>query len=360
MTQYYPKEQLLFDLSSKTVIVTGGANSIGAETVRQYATNGANVVIADLPSCSVNAAILVGTLPKDIDVNLKGNMNVLRLACLANSHLGNDTLSPRLSPYVTETFYHGSSGTSETYIKWVRKSLSRLITADTKWAIEKNRDVIIEVTRWLRDHPYMEDLWWRRARALLDIGLPELAAADGYKGMMLIKAGFDYRSHLGEKARLNLGLVLLTFNITRDDPRFSEFKGDLRECIHDGLVVEQERLFYIMIESLILVRSPVDLILTYQEAVKLYPHNSIFARRLADSFAIFKDIDKLHMNFPWADRKQRLLYGLVPARNYPWMTPELGSVRTPEIINDTNSQLRRASDCLESDQHQYSPAPSSP
>lgn len=45
-----------YDFSNKVAFVTGGASGIGAETVRQFAANGAAVVIADLAS-SAGAAL---------------------------------------------------------------------------------------------------------------------------------------------------------------------------------------------------------------------------------------------------------------------------------------------------------------
>ncbi|KAJ9645985.1 hypothetical protein H2201_005530 [Coniosporium apollinis] len=49
------------DLRSKTVIVTGGANGIGAQAVREYYNRGANVVIADLPNVREAAETLISS-----------------------------------------------------------------------------------------------------------------------------------------------------------------------------------------------------------------------------------------------------------------------------------------------------------
>jgi hypothetical protein len=48
----------------KTVIVTGGANGIGAKTARTYYGYGCNIVVADLPSSSEAAIALITSLPE--------------------------------------------------------------------------------------------------------------------------------------------------------------------------------------------------------------------------------------------------------------------------------------------------------
>jgi NAD(P)-dependent dehydrogenase (short-subunit alcohol dehydrogenase family) len=48
--------------SPKTVIVTGGAGDIGAQTIRSYHSSGYNVVIADLPFAKDAAEKIVSSL----------------------------------------------------------------------------------------------------------------------------------------------------------------------------------------------------------------------------------------------------------------------------------------------------------
>ena len=55
----------LNNASNKTVIITGAANGIGAETARLFHKDGANVVVADLPSSRSAAEELISTLSQD-------------------------------------------------------------------------------------------------------------------------------------------------------------------------------------------------------------------------------------------------------------------------------------------------------
>lgn len=64
MTGIDRNETLLRTLSSATVVVTGGANGIGASTARLFHSYGAKVVIADLPSAQASALALISSLPE--------------------------------------------------------------------------------------------------------------------------------------------------------------------------------------------------------------------------------------------------------------------------------------------------------
>ena len=52
------------DGKPKTVIITGGANGIGAKTAGTYHDHGCNIVIADLPSSNEAANALISSLPE--------------------------------------------------------------------------------------------------------------------------------------------------------------------------------------------------------------------------------------------------------------------------------------------------------
>jgi NAD(P)-dependent dehydrogenase (short-subunit alcohol dehydrogenase family) len=55
--------RLLKQAAAKTVIITGGANGIGAATARLYNSHGANVVIADLSSSRRAGDALISSFP---------------------------------------------------------------------------------------------------------------------------------------------------------------------------------------------------------------------------------------------------------------------------------------------------------
>jgi NAD(P)-dependent dehydrogenase (short-subunit alcohol dehydrogenase family) len=62
MTSITLDSALLSALPGKTVIITGAANGIGAETARTFHRHGANVVIADLPMAQSAAEELISSL----------------------------------------------------------------------------------------------------------------------------------------------------------------------------------------------------------------------------------------------------------------------------------------------------------
>ena len=57
-------EALFKTLSDATVVITGGANGIGASTARLFFNYGAKVVVADLPSAHDSAISLISSLPE--------------------------------------------------------------------------------------------------------------------------------------------------------------------------------------------------------------------------------------------------------------------------------------------------------
>ena len=66
----------LSSAKGKTVIITGAANGIGATTAHLFHDNGANVVIADLPSCEAAAQELISTLSNDRAIFVPTNVLV--------------------------------------------------------------------------------------------------------------------------------------------------------------------------------------------------------------------------------------------------------------------------------------------
>jgi NAD(P)-dependent dehydrogenase (short-subunit alcohol dehydrogenase family) len=95
--------------SGKTVLVTGAASGIGAETVRRFATEGANVVIADInmPLAERVAGSIKGALAIEADVT---NRDAIRnMVTATTEHFGgvdvliNNALSCSETPFLEIT-----------------------------------------------------------------------------------------------------------------------------------------------------------------------------------------------------------------------------------------------------------------
>ncbi|KAH8434015.1 SDR family oxidoreductase [Aspergillus melleus] len=59
MQEYHLDASILTQVATKTVIITGAANGIGAATATLFNAHGANVVISDLESCRERAECLI-------------------------------------------------------------------------------------------------------------------------------------------------------------------------------------------------------------------------------------------------------------------------------------------------------------
>lgn len=62
MESIFPTNANLTELKGKTVIITGAAGGIGAETARNYHSHGANVVLADLERMRSSAEAVIASL----------------------------------------------------------------------------------------------------------------------------------------------------------------------------------------------------------------------------------------------------------------------------------------------------------
>jgi meso-butanediol dehydrogenase/(S,S)-butanediol dehydrogenase/diacetyl reductase len=95
--------------SGKTVLVTGAASGIGAETVRRFAAEGANVVIADInmPAAERVAAEIPGALVIEADVTDRDAIR--NMIAVATEHFGavdvliNNALSCSETPFLEIT-----------------------------------------------------------------------------------------------------------------------------------------------------------------------------------------------------------------------------------------------------------------
>ena len=82
----------LSNARNKTVIITGAANGIGAETARLFHRNGANVVIADLPSAQTAAQEVISSLSTERAIFVATNIlewkDMITLFAKAKEHFG--------------------------------------------------------------------------------------------------------------------------------------------------------------------------------------------------------------------------------------------------------------------------------
>ncbi|KAI9052399.1 hypothetical protein LZ554_003747 [Drepanopeziza brunnea f. sp. 'monogermtubi'] len=215
---------------------------------------------------------------------------------------------------------------------WDYERWSPSIKFDLLWTrpsredAEKYRAELITITTMIKLLPYMVRLWRTRSNVLMLLGFPELAAADAYKGMLLIKHAFDYESGPGEKARLCLSLELLRCSKEGDlhlEITTADTAEELKECIEQRLMLEREKLFEVMIKALYALQSFADLFTACQEAIKLYPRNNIFHQRFDDSLSLFYE-----------------LVEMLEEQNTP-------NARTQAVIDEANVQLETLSDCLQ-------------
>jgi hypothetical protein len=79
------------------------------------------------------------------------------------------------------------------------------------------------------------------------------------------------------------------------------------------------RRYHILLEALLLLRSPSDLLMTSLIACSLRPSSESLRQRVNDSLEMLKGIDEIgkELGVPRAEIKKSLLFGAVPSKVYP-------------------------------------------
>lgn len=77
--------------------------------------------------------------------------------------------------------------------------------------------------------------------------------------------------------------------------------------------------YYVLLEALILLRSPSDLLMTSLIASSLHPSSERLRQRMRYGLELLKYIDESskELGVPRAEIKKRLLFGAVPSKAYP-------------------------------------------
>ena len=77
--------------------------------------------------------------------------------------------------------------------------------------------------------------------------------------------------------------------------------------------------FGVILRSLILIRSPIDLILVCLFACHLHPFSEGLQAALNNSYSMFKNVAEGYAEdgHPFQEIKRQLSYGVVPAKRYP-------------------------------------------
>ncbi|KAN0101871.1 hypothetical protein V8E51_012381 [Hyaloscypha variabilis] len=213
--------------------------------------------------------------------------------------------------------------------------------------VERLRGLLLEGAKTLRLAPYIPHFWFYRSKILLKLLYPELAAVDAYKGVMLVNAAFDPRSTFGENARVQYGIFLLVMNGHMEDFR-TWTSHELRSFVFEHLLREREHLFHVLVQALLLMRSPADMIIVSAMASYLHPLNQEFRQEVKNSYDMFQIINEGYAGkgHPFEEIKKQLSYGAIPAKKYPWIPEELSKI-SRIVVDGANEQLKTFSKCLE-------------
>ncbi|KAH0553372.1 hypothetical protein GP486_006557, partial [Trichoglossum hirsutum] len=209
--------------------------------------------------------------------------------------------------------------------------------------VRQNGDEIRWFTGCIIETPYDPEIWYSRAVRLLNLGYPELAVGDAYKATLLVDAGLDYYSSLGERVRLHFGMSLWYHNNRK--PSDAELFDPI--LMHQLLRTVRKSTYRVMVSSLALIHAHTDTKTVCQMALRKFHIDGFLVRSLGTAIDRLREKGhtigaKLEESKVAPTEKQveyELRNGLVLMRPYPWIPAEYLR-RDQALIDALNGELK--------------------
>ncbi|KAI9780163.1 MAG: hypothetical protein M1839_007000 [Geoglossum umbratile] len=185
------------------------------------------------------------------------------------------------------------------------------------------------------DAPYDPENWYRRASGLCDIGYPDLAIGDAYKATLLVDAGLDYSSALGENVRLQFGMSLWY----REEGSWGGVHP--ADLVDVSLRMIQDAAFNVILHSLGLLQAYTDVLVVCQAAMSRFPESTVYPQYLL----VARDrVESIKRNIAGCELPQKHLdyilhNGRALMRPYPWIPAEYLR-RSQSLVDDLSESLK--------------------
>ncbi|KAA8566888.1 hypothetical protein EYC84_009985 [Monilinia fructicola] len=235
--------------------------------------------------------------------------------------------------------------------------------------VESHREKLRVSTQTLKNFPHTPEHWRTRSEILLDLGFPELAAADAYKAIALINHVFDGGA-LRSKVWFGMGMLMwirdmaegISWNVDFSEADLAtQMVGWLKyerklACVFgctlgEWLLLKQRSRYAQLLFALDHLRSFRDIKGISAEALENYPDESGFItyqRYATESYETNrKNIDDLSADsyrIPEQVVWRATEMGKILIRTYPWATNI--NARTEQSINAANEALAKCSKVL--------------
>ncbi|KAH7382868.1 hypothetical protein BKA64DRAFT_748984 [Cadophora sp. MPI-SDFR-AT-0126] len=212
-------------------------------------------------------------------------------------------------------------------------------------AIEDLQSSIMTMSNGITDMPYLHAFWMQRAGFLLQLGYPELSAADAYKSILLCSAGLDYSISLGEAVRFNTAMHTLLV----DDMIWGLDKEGTRKLVHRIIFVTRKNSYFTLIQAMMDLSAYPEAIKACIEASRLHPSDSVEFNNIQEAAQFnFDDLARIYsqQRFTFHEQKRLLSFGSYYVRTYPWLPVEYRT-RSAAAIKVANKNLKKVSNCLE-------------